>query len=101
MPTRPEEWPEYRMELRPEVDKFSQAMEEKLRENDYRGGWQHCDIDYLFMRMAEERQELRRAVRGKDPVKVLREAADIANFALMIADNFTREGQYESSRNNI
>jgi len=38
------------------------------------------------MRLTQEREELRRAVDRGDPQEVLREAADVANFAMMLAD---------------
>lgn len=73
--------------LRQSVATFAQAMEEKLRENDHKGGWRACDMQYLSMRLTQEREELRRAVERGDSEEVLREAADVANFCMMIADN--------------
>lgn len=73
--------------LRPSVAAFAQAMEQKLKENDYKGHWDHCSMQYLSMRLTQEREELRRAVERADSKEVLREAADVANFAMMIAEN--------------
>lgn len=85
---------------------FATHMESKLRENDHRGGWEDCDFDYLTRRLAEEARELRRAVDTFEDARyshgataadliaiaaeVRREAADVANFAMMIADNSHR-----------
>lgn len=75
------------MDIRPEVAAFAQAMELKLRENEHKGGWKNCDIFYLFSRLAEETAELKHAVIDRYPkTSVLDEAADVANFAMMIAD---------------
>lgn len=85
---------------RPEVVAFADAMECKLRQNDYRRGWQDCPREYLLIRLSEEVGELNAAVRGRicvfDAVgyayqpprtdTVLGEAADVANFAMMLAD---------------
>lgn len=88
------------LELRPEVAAFAQLMEQKLRENDHKGGWQHESLHYLIRRVGEEYGELH-ALCYKDVNQLLgvppvlprerieafgREAADVANFAMMIAD---------------
>lgn len=72
--------------LRQSVATFAQAMEEKLRENDHKGGWEDCTMQYLSMRLTQEREELRKAVERGNPEEVLREAADVANFCMMIAE---------------
>jgi hypothetical protein len=93
------------LELRPEVAAFAQAMERKLRAHDGRGarGWQHCDAVWLLRRCAEELDELGRCdlwraqfgIAGNLAVEPTREtvrasvadeAADVANFAMMVAD---------------
>jgi hypothetical protein len=77
--------------LRPEVQAFALAMEERLKANDHKGTWKGCDTDYLLDRLREEWVELRYAVMarnvfGRDPEQIRHEAADAANFALFIAD---------------
>jgi hypothetical protein len=75
-------------------------MEIKLRANDHKAHWRHCDDAYLLSRMSDEKMELRRAVRelaegcrqsderARELARaVIEEAADIANFAMMVADN--------------
>jgi len=90
---------------RPEVERFARAMEAKLRLNDHKGGWHNCDRGYLRRRMRTEMRELfavldtltreeRRSkvsARGEARheracAKLLGECADIANFAMMLAD---------------
>jgi NTP pyrophosphatase (non-canonical NTP hydrolase) len=73
--------------LRPEVAAFALAMEDKLRQNDHKGGWDDCSKQYMAMRLTQEREELRDAIaRGAPPEEILKEAADVANFAMMVAD---------------
>jgi hypothetical protein len=94
--------------LRPVVQRFAELMEAKLKENDKKGGWGNCSTAYLSRRCGNELGELRAAVnRGKHWVRqstflsgrgpvisdneelrllIGREAADVANFAMMIAD---------------
>ena len=74
---------------RQEVLKFAQEMERKLRLHDDRPHWKDSDFDYLFGRLKEEFFELLDEVTSEeiDPKKIIDEAADVANFAMMIADN--------------
>jgi hypothetical protein len=79
---------------RPAVVWFAEQMERQLQKNDHKGGWDGCTLDYLFERMAEERVELEKAVKKLsypdrslvDVANVIREAADVSNFSMMIAD---------------
>jgi NTP pyrophosphatase (non-canonical NTP hydrolase) len=79
--------------VRQEVIEFAQVMEEKLKANDYKGGWEGCSVDFLTYRMREEVVELFDALRihhqnpSEFSVKLVEdECADIANFALMVQD---------------
>lgn len=74
-------------------------MEAKLRENDHKSGWQGCRFAHLFPRLREETDELlvkahplqldtmSEKLSEEDACELIRECADIANFAMMIADN--------------
>lgn len=77
-------------QLRPAVQAFAEAMERKLRKNEHKGGWKDCTWDWLYSRMTDEMCELARAARAADhdgsKRGLLEEAADVANFAMMIAD---------------
>jgi NTP pyrophosphatase (non-canonical NTP hydrolase) len=90
------------MKLRPEVLVFAQAMERQLRANDEKGGWDQETLSWLFGSLQEEVEELQEVLGlGKctpcrcgsfppskvNPAAVVREAADVANFAMMLADN--------------
>lgn len=74
------------MKIRDSVMRFAEQMEIKLQENDHKGGWQQCEDDYLIGRLQQETYELYLAMNHKEPLEVRREAADVANFAMMIAD---------------
>ena len=86
-------------DCRPEVQAFAVAMEETLRGNDHKGytGWKNSNKRYLFRRLLEEAEELREAsgtwchICGHPPStksaeEIRREAADVGNFAMMLAD---------------
>jgi hypothetical protein len=73
------------------VQWFARQMELKLRENDHKGGWSQCSTWWLLSRLREEVNELEQtmyaAAAGDVCVDhVVSEAADVANFAMMIAD---------------
>jgi glutathionyl-hydroquinone reductase len=78
-------------QVRNSVDWFSKQMERKLKKNDHKGGWRNCELQYLSMRLTQERKELTEAIASKDFQKIIDECADIANFAMMIADRFGPE----------
>lgn len=81
-------------------------METKLLENDHKGHWRNCDFDYLEKRIREELAELATVlmqyqIASLSPTeltrtrylgeKAKREAADVANFAMMVADRLRGE----------
>lgn len=74
--------------IRPSVLWFALRMEEQLRKNDWKGGWERDEAAALLSRLHEETRELAQAVGGEGDV--VKEAADVANFAMMNADNEAR-----------
>ena len=93
------------LDIREPVLWFARQMENKLKLNDSKkGGWQDYDQEmvlYLLGELEHELQELKNAIYnsniGKEPLdfgifkwtekNVIEESADVANFAMMIADN--------------
>jgi len=79
--------------MRPQLAWFANEMERQLEANDHKSGWQYYTLKQLLRRLKQEVGELERAINvGK--LDVVEEAADVANFAMMIADNFY-DGQIE------
>jgi NTP pyrophosphatase (non-canonical NTP hydrolase) len=72
------------IDVRPEVARFALLMEEKLRANDHKRHWRFAPLQYLSMRLSQERKELAGAIETRTDVG--EECADVANFAMMIAD---------------
>lgn len=69
---------------------FASIMERELKANDHKGGWERDRIVDLLNRVYDEASELNDAINcpgGARPERIIKEAADVANFAMMIADN--------------
>jgi NTP pyrophosphatase (non-canonical NTP hydrolase) len=77
--------------LRKSVIRFSEAMEEKLAENDSKGGWDTCTVDFLLLKLQEEYAEVIEAVRSGSTKKDLtRECADLANICMMLSEQYQK-----------
>lgn len=73
-------------ELRPDLQRFFDAMIYKLRRNKNKGRWEDLSLSDSFARMEDEFKELNEALLGGSTTEILFEAADVANFALIIAN---------------
>jgi NTP pyrophosphatase (non-canonical NTP hydrolase) len=76
---------------RPEVRAFALLMEHELAKHDDRGEWKAADkvagIRWLYERLLDEAEEVHEAIEMGASVRMLgKETADVANFAMMIAD---------------
>ena len=91
----PEQTEETPIKPRESVQWFAEQMEAKLGENDNKGGWDECQIDWLIHRLYQEAEELWREVRSNDKnyQNIISESADVANFAMMIADKARKEAK--------
>ena len=68
----------------PCVQWFANEMQRELHANNHKTGWDNLSQKWLLNRLKQEVGELERAVEsGKN---IVSEAADVANFAMMIAD---------------
>ena len=79
---------------------FAKEMEKKLKANDHKPGWFGEDVEWLFIRLKEEVEELKNILKKsgamecnypdcRDIPDIISEAADVANFAMMIAGRIT------------
>lgn len=97
-----------RYEIRAEVMAFARLMEMTLQANDHKSGWDKCDLRWLLAKLMEEVGELAQVVVSmhlSDGTKLdvsnefinaavrtgVREAADVGNLAMMLADVLARE----------
>lgn len=75
--------------MRESVVWFAGEMERELRNNDYKGGWRECEVEELFRLLNEEVGELGDVLKNGGHIsdaRIISECADVANFAMMIAD---------------
>lgn len=70
------------------AEAFKLAMLQKLLENEHKKTWENLNREQLMFFIVQELKELAEALEGGTPEEVRRECADVANFAMMIADNF-------------
>lgn len=78
------------MELpRKTIKRFALTMESKMQENSYKNGWTSMGLKELIFQLQGEAFELHKAIhrRTSTPDEIAREAADVANYAMMIATN--------------
>lgn len=68
-----------------DIRRFINAMLYKLDINSNKGRWQDIDSQASLEKLFEEACELRDALQTDNTVSILLEAADVANFALIIA----------------
>ena len=92
------------------LDSFIEVMKEQLRANAHKGDWRERTIHYpgghdepvttahALVRLHEELRELELAVdTGQEIQVVAREAADVANFALIVADLYALDPTWRLS----
>jgi hypothetical protein len=82
--------------LRESVQWFATVMEVVLRKNDHKGGWENEPFQYFIDRMRDELSEIEGAIANLRPsdgdlIDLVNECADLANFAMMLAENAHRK----------
>lgn len=75
------------MKLRKSLREFAETQEGILKDKEHKGGWEVCTNFYLFQKLELELEELERALIEGIKTNIRKECADIANYAMMLADN--------------
>ena len=65
---------------------LANQMQRKLDKNSHKMGLDNCSLQYLTMRLTQERKELNKAIKNKDKWGVIEECADMANFLMFIME---------------
>jgi len=82
-----------------DIATFTAAMRQKLEENSHKGYWDKMTLLELLYLLSNEVEELTDAILIKDSVEIMREAADVGNFAMMICANAGRDRDAKSLLN--
>jgi len=71
--------------VRNEINEFAEQMELGLAiyDNDRDESWKQCSMQFFIDRMKQEVQELETAIETGQMNLIQKEAADVANFAMM------------------
>lgn len=85
----PPEVEQYKHDLR----RFIDAMVYKLKVHSKKGRWEDADVVTMLAKMTGEFRELDEAVGNGNLVEIQLEAADVANYALIIASIATERGK--------
>ncbi len=96
------------------ITHFSKFMLEKLEQKQYENGdtWDVCSTDYLLRRMHEEINEVKEVLKQEPPAyapwdwdpwqkRLALECADVANFAMMIADRLDSLGRKKEGERDV
>lgn len=83
------------LELQEALHWFAGQMAAKLEINSHKRGWNGLSERWILNRIRQELGELQRAVAAESGENIIREAADVANFCMMIA-NTQREAVREA-----
>ncbi|MFD3261884.1 hypothetical protein ACE3MQ_25110 [Paenibacillus lentus] len=90
-------------EQRPEVRWFADRMEAKLKENDYKRGWDHDRYSFFLKKIESRLHDLSSAVANvmcwnerddltsREVDRLIDSAANLANYAMMIANKARKE----------
>lgn len=75
--------------LREPLKWFSEQMEQRLKANDHKGGWDRETFGYFCAKIHDTVHKLtsKRFIKNPDLNLITKEAIDLANYAMMIADN--------------
>ena len=75
---------------REEVQDFAKIMEIRLQQNENKSHWTGCTLGHLLDKMKFNVEQLERAlINGRD-FKIINEAVDVANYAMMISDKINK-----------
>lgn len=80
-----------------DISDFVNQMLAKLEKNLHKGRWEGLTINYIMDCLAEEILELNDALEDGDKQAIYFEAADVANFAMIIA-SITRDSNVDLGR---
>jgi len=73
--------------LRNELRAFAYLMEDKLKYNDDKGGWDDCSSGYLYKQITKQHELLAEAILDDNIQEIQKRSINIANYSMMIQLN--------------
>ena len=70
---------------------LTKAMKSKIDRDEQKGTWENVPIGRLLEMLKVEVKELENALKSEPKENIIKECADVANFAMMIAGNTGRK----------
>lgn len=71
---------------RPDIKRIFDAMIFKLHRNRHKGRWEDIDLEKAISKLVGECVELEEAIKNGNTSEIVMEAADVANWALIITN---------------
>jgi hypothetical protein len=65
--------------------RFVDAMRYKMKRNAHKGRWEDIGLIEAQMLLGKEVEELKEAIRDGNMIEIILEAADVANFAMIVS----------------
>lgn len=75
-----------------DIRRFMDAMKYKLDLHKGKGRWEDMTVSQAMDHLMAETQELKEAIQGGNLVEVMLEAADVANFAMILSTIMIERG---------
>ncbi len=76
-----------------DIQRFQHAMMYKLNVHRHKGRWEDMTVERAMELLMNETVELEAAIREGNLIEIMLEAADIANFAMIIATIAVERGK--------
>jgi NTP pyrophosphatase (non-canonical NTP hydrolase) len=76
---------------------FAERMKNKMMQNNHKRNWRDEPLQDLIIAISTEFGELVEALEKGDFEEIIDECADVANFAMMVADIIRREKKNETA----
>lgn len=76
-----------------DIRRFMDAMVYKIKKNAHKGRWQDLSVADALDLLREEVRELEEAVKDGNRIEIELEAADVANFALIVSAIMIERGK--------
>jgi hypothetical protein len=76
--------------MRDSINDLAMDMEVTLIKNDYKGGWADIPTATLIRMLQAHVKDLTKSFNNCDPVGVVDDVTDIANYCMMLHENLTQ-----------